>query len=206
MIMRTIHLLCNACTIAVITCASFSCDGGIADAEKGASDRNILVRIGGALEASFDGDGMLHEDRVLIASHAGKPVLSMYFSVKTSIPNKQEEARIGVTLPFQSDHNSPPIGLINVKAEEEPEFSGSVGYTIVLHDGTELRAVYDFRASAGQLQITESSDTRLKGTLRLVALQVRGIRQSNGQLEEVTLANEGRIAVVVTFDVAVDRL
>lgn len=203
--MKTRNFLPLTILSIILVMLSSSCDHKITSPDDKADLQNFSMRIGGALEAELDSDIVLSNEQVSISTHGGERVLSMFFQTKTSRDNQEEEAQVRIIVPFHTEQGFPEVGVINFKTEDFSNFNSMVGYRLIRHDDSALQSVFDFRVTTGQLRVSESSETHLKGDLLVSAKQVRGIRKSFGQTEEVQLANDGQIAVIVQLDVAVNR-
>lgn len=167
---------------------------------------SFTVKLGGALEASFDKNVTDALSQVLLLAPEGHPAsLAMRFLAKVKNGNREDVVNLQVTFPINISQNHPGPGIYEHRYEDHTPYSGILTYSLVVQDASGLQALHEFRGDSMQLRIEESTAGHVKGDLFVEAKQVRGLMRSYGQLQDQQLANEGRIIVAVKFEAPLVR-
>ncbi len=183
---------------------TISCDNDVV-APEAPDPQNFSVRLGGALEVSFDKNVTAAREHVLLLMPEGQASLSMFFQMRINNDSKNDEVSMHVTFPVTVSKDHPEPGIYEHRYEAHSPFFGNTEYRLTVPDASDLQVIYNFRGIAVQLRLEESSADHVKGDLHITAKQVRGLIKSYGQLQDVRLANDGQIAIAVKFDVPLTR-
>ena len=164
-----------------------------------AIENDEILRISGALNKSFFSYNSQYECQATVKSwDIGNTLILSVKTISTS-SNIKEQISFYLYMPIGSD-DLPITGKYYAHLLSD-NFSG-ISYKNQWNQNSFLK--YRFETGLARLVIEESDNSRLIGKFSLSAQQSYGQRTLNGQVEDINLANDGRITVSGKIDFELD--
>ena len=164
------------------------------------SGNEILLR--GALNVKFDNKESDYRADFNTISIEGENVLQIRVSALSDNTDDKEQALLICSVPVESATGLPEVGDYQFKTETHEKFKGNFSYERRLNSGDFFR--FKFEGISLRLRINESQPDHLTGSFSFKARQEYGQRMMHGQLEDVNLANNGEINILVNFNAKKD--
>ncbi len=204
-----ISMLVNTRAFVMVVALGFGCNQDIVGPQ--ATD-NFEVELTGALTSSLSGEEQMMDTHATIEEFAGGReeaylYLKLFFIVDVKRGQESERLNVQVSLPYQSESGTPVAGeRLQISKTVDDRLSGSIRHELQLEESVHFYSQYVFEASSVALEVTESSNEKIRGKLTVAADQTHGLIEERGQLRDATLANGGRIGVHITFEVDIDQI
>ena len=158
-----------------------------------------LLKISGAVNTTFTIDDTYFQCQGVIKNwDIGNTLI---LSLKANINSENENEQVSLYLYIPLDSDEIPIAGKYYSHVLSDNFSG-VSYKNQWNKNSFSK--YRFESGLARIIIEESNDNHLIGKFSLSAIQSYGQRTLNGQVENIKLANEGKIIVSGIIDVALD--
>jgi len=158
-----------------------------------------MIRISGALNTSLYSDITVYECQGTIKSWNIGNTLFLSIRVKNHTTNGDEQISLNLYIPLDSDDY--PVAGKYYSHLLADNFSG-VSYKNQWSNNSFSK--YRFETGMARIFIEESEDNHLIGKFSLSAHQSYGQRVLNGQVEDIRLANQGKITVSGKIDVMLE--
>ncbi|MFC2088993.1 hypothetical protein ACFLSX_05265 [Calditrichota bacterium] len=158
-----------------------------------------ILRISGALNTSFMSDETEYQCRGTIKTWDIGNTLILSVQATSNSSSSKESLSLYMYIPLKS--NEIPKGGENLIHDISDNFSG-----ISYQSQWDERSLSKYRLETGlaRIFIETSEDNHLVGKFSLSANQTYGQRMLDGQVENIQLANEGKITVAGKIDVELD--
>lgn len=162
-------------------------------------EKGEIIRISGALNTSLYSDITVYECQGTIKSWDIGNTLFLTIRAKRNFNNENEQINLNLYIPLDSDDY--PVSGKYYSHLLNDNFCG-VSYKNQWAKNSFSN--YRFETGMARLVIEESANHHLVGKFSLSANQSYGQRILNGQVEDVKLANQGKITVSGKIDVALN--
>jgi len=183
----------------ILITASLLCSCGSGTMEPIEIQSQQLLNISGALNSTFSIDESNYQCLGTIKNWDIGYTLILSVKAKGTSINKNEQVSLYFYMPIGSD-DLPITGKYYAHLLSD-NFSG-ISYKNQWNQNSFLK--YRFETGLARLVIEESDNSRLIGKFSLSAQQSYGQRTLNGQVEDINLANDGRITVSGKIDFELD--
>jgi len=159
-------------------------------------EKEEMIRVSGALNTSLYSDITIYECQGTIKSWDIGNTLFLSIRAKRNLNNTNEQINLNLYIPLDSD-NYPVAGKYYSHLLAD-NFSG-VSYRNQWAQNSFSK--YRFETGMARIVIEKSDNNHFIGKFSLSANQSFGQRVLNGQVEDIKLANQGKITVSGKIDV-----
>jgi hypothetical protein len=153
-------------------------------------EKEEMIRVSGALNTSLYSDVTVYKCQGAIKSWDIGNTLFLSIRAKNHTPKGDEQISLNLYIPLDSD-NYPETG----KYYSHMLADDFCGVSYKNQWGKDSFSKYRFETGLARMVIEESENNCLIGKFSLSARQSSGQRTLNGQVEDIKLANEGKIIV-----------
>jgi len=162
-------------------------------------EKEEMIRVSGALNTSLYSDVTVYECQGTIKSWDIGNTLFLSIRAKRNLNNENEQINLNLYIPLDSDDY--PVAGKYYSHLLDDNFCGVSYKSQWARDSF---SKYRFETGLARIVIEKSENNHLIGKFSLSANQSYGQRVLNGEVEDIKLANQGKITVSGKIDVLFD--